>query len=457
MLVRLVCSLTLRVFGWLVLLTRGDASKDTEILVLGHEVAVLRRQVTRPETDRADRAVPAALSRLLPRHLRLHRIVTPATLLAWHRHLVTKKWTYPNTAGRPPVPDQIRALAEQPTRQNQRWGYPRIQGELLGLGHRAGAGTIRRILAAPGPAPRRASPAWRQFLTAQASGILACDFPHADTVTLRPLYVLVSWRSRPGPCTYRASPRTPPQPGPRSRPATCSRTSASARTSSSSSSATGTARSPPHPTPSSPGTARGSSRPPVRAPRANPHAERSAGTLRRECPDRTLILGQGHLRKILAEFARHYNDHRPHQSLQQEPPHRSGRAIDLSARTERRQVPGSLISEYRRAAQQSRKARPATITLMPLTVPVLDQALRSADMPQKPSRHCDVPAGTRNCVSPRGRTHLPLGATFIGLPSAADVALDRCIWASAWWQSISVRWGRPRSSRGRRSMRRGAR
>jgi putative transposase len=189
-----------RLLSWLMLLGRATSSKDIELLVLRHEVAVLRRTIPKPRLDWSDRALFAALIRRLPTSLRGHRLVTPATVLRRHRRLVTKKWTYPNRSGRPPIDQTIAGLTARLASENPTWGYQRIKGELLKLGHRVGASTIRRILKLrriPSAPLRSTATSWRRFLPAQASTTLAVDFLHLDcAVTLKRIYVLFALEVR---------------------------------------------------------------------------------------------------------------------------------------------------------------------------------------------------------------------------------------------------------------------
>jgi putative transposase len=185
-----------RLLGCLMVLARREVSKDAELLVLWHENAVLRRQIGRVRYQPADRLWLSALSRLIPRQRWAEVFtVTPATLLAWHRRLVTRKWDYTNRRrpGRPSTQAAIRKLVIRIATDNPAWGHRRVQGELVKLGHPVAASTVWQILHAAGidPAPRRTGPAWKQFLTAQARGVLAADFVHVDTVLLRRLYALI--------------------------------------------------------------------------------------------------------------------------------------------------------------------------------------------------------------------------------------------------------------------------
>ncbi len=347
----------LRVFGWIALLARSDRTKDAEILLLRHQLAVLQRNAGAPRLSWADRATLAALARLLPRHRlsQLRLIVSPRTLLRWHADLVRRRWAYPRrTPGRPRAAQAIRALVLEMARDNPGWGYRRIHGELTGLGPTVAPPAIWKILKGAGvnPAPRRAGQIWRAFLAGQAKTILAADFFHADTVFLRRLYVLffIEQDTRrvhlAGITAHPAGDWVIQQARNllmnlegqadglkfliRDRDAKFTAafdavfTSIGVQT----------------------------IKTPVQAPRANAIAERWIASARRECLDQMLITGERHLRLVLNEYTDHYNQHRPHRTLQQNPP--AGRpyppALGASVRVIRRDRLGGLIREYAQVA-----------------------------------------------------------------------------------------------------------
>jgi putative transposase len=352
--------------GCLMVLARRQASKDAELLVLRHENAVLRRQVARVRYQPGDRLWLAALSRLVPRS-RWGAVfaVTPATLLAWHRRLVARKWDYASRRGpgRPSTAAAIRKLVIRIAAENPTWGHRRVQGELVRLGHPIAASTVWQILHDAGidPAPRRAGPTWRQFLTAQARGILAVDFMHVDTVLLCRVYVLVviehgtrrahvaGITANPdGAWTAQAARNFLMDMGDRMADVKfLIRDRAGQFTSSFDAvfSAEGVRilASPPQ------------------APRANAICERIIGTLRREVLDRMLIVNEHHLRRVLTEYLLHYNTARPHRSLGQLAPAQAGcqppEPVNLADhRIRHKQVLGGLTREYYIAALPPRVA-----------------------------------------------------------------------------------------------------
>jgi len=341
----------------LALLARGDAAKDLEILVLRHQLAVLRRQSTRPKLGPGDRALLAAVSQVLPRSRWSCFLVTPDTLLRWHRRLVAGAWTYPHRqTGRPPLDQEVQQLIVRLARENPRWGYQRIQGELLHLGVRVSATVIRTTLRRHGldPAPRRAATTWRAFLRQQAAGIVACDFFTVDTVWLRRLYVLFfieldTRRVHLAGVTANPDGQWVTQQarnlllvlGEQGRQARFVLHDRDAKFSRSFDDVFRSDGAEVLLTP-------------VQAPRANAYAERWVRTVRAECLDWLLIVGRGHLQQILRTYVQHYNRHRPHRALLLQPPDPPAQLTilgkDDQGDVHRRDLLGGLLHEYRQAA-----------------------------------------------------------------------------------------------------------
>jgi putative transposase len=336
----------------------GQQDLAVEVVMLRHEVAVLRRQVARPALLPADRAVLAGLSRLLSAARRGRFFVKPETLLRWHRDLVRRKWTYPHRRpGRPAIPAGTVSLVLRLAKENPTWGYRRIQGELATMGVRLAPSSVWEILRRHGigPSPRRSGPTWSEFLQAQATTMLACDFFTVDTVLLKRLYVLffIELDTRriylSGVTSNPAGEWVAQQArnldfglAGRSRAAKFLIRDRDTKFTSSFDEVFRTEGIRVIKTP-------------VRSPRANAFAERFVGTVRRECTDRLLIFGRNHLEQVLAEYVAHYNDHRPHRSLDQQAPRTLGfvpASIDEPNPTllRRNAVLGGLIHEYRLVA-----------------------------------------------------------------------------------------------------------
>jgi putative transposase len=305
-------------FGLVVLVSRGDHAKDAELLVL-------RRHAGRVRYEPAGRAWFAALAPFIPRRRWAGVFaVTPATLLAWHRRLAARKYdtSTRRRPGRPKVVRSIARVAIRLARENPLWGYRRIHGELTKLGVTVAPSTVYEILRAAGidRAPRRSGPAWRQFLHAQAAGILAVDFLHVDTVLLKRLYVLVfiehgTRRTHPGGVTAHPTGAWTVQQA-RNLALTLGERFEGFRFLIRDRGPNFTASF------DAVFQAAGTTilRTAVHAPRMNATCERLVGTLRRELLDRMLILGEAHLRALLAEYQTHYNTARPHQGIDQRVP-----------------------------------------------------------------------------------------------------------------------------------------
>jgi putative transposase len=351
---RLVYLIFIRLLGALALLLRSDVSKEAEILVLRHQLAVLRRQVARPKPSWADRALITALARMLPTSRRVGLLVTPGTLLRWHADLVKRRWTYKRkTPGRPPTEPTIHALVLRLAAENPTWGYRRITGALAGLGRNVGAATVWRILHKAGidPAPRRSGPGWGEFLRAQASGILACDFFHADTITLARLYCFaaVEHASR---RVHVLGVTANPTAGWVAQQARNLILELGNRTAGFKFlirdrdakftaifdevfHAEGIRIVPTAP----------------QAPQMNAIMERWVGSVRRELLDRILIMNARHLRKVLAEYESHFNGYRPHRALNHASPLRAlPDPIDADINVIRRDRLCGLLHEYAQVA-----------------------------------------------------------------------------------------------------------
>jgi putative transposase len=338
--------------GALVRSRRGLHVKDIELLVLRHELEILRRQVARPKLGAADRALLAAFACHLPRSSCGVLLVTPRTLFRWHRALVRRKWRQPaGRRGRPPLSDEVRELVLRLARENPRWGHRRICGELAKLGFRVSPTSIRRLLAQAKlePAPRRSGPTWRAFLRSQAASIVACDFFTVETVLLRRYYVLffiahASRRVWLAGCTKNPSGDWVTQQA-RNLGLNFSeqrvRFLIRDRDSKYGGAFDEVFRS------------EGIRivRTPVRAPKANAIAERFVRTVRAECLDWLLILNRRHLERVLRIYVDHYNRERPHRTLKLQPP--EPQTLEPSpavGEIHRRDRLGGLIREYHRAA-----------------------------------------------------------------------------------------------------------
>ena len=324
---------------------RAQGDLAIEVVMLRHEVAVLRRQVARPALQPADRAVLAGLSRLLSRTRRGRFFVQPATLLAWHRDLVRRRWTHSHRrSGRPPLATGTVALVIRLARENPTWGYRRICGELATMGISVAPSSIWAIPKRRGidPAPRRSGPTWAEFLRAQAEGVIACDFFDVDTVLLRrfsvPFFIDHDTRRvhlagiTAGPVAGRVTQQARNLCFDLAERAIPARFLIRDRDTKLTSSFDAVFA------------AEGIRiiKTPITAPRANAIAERFVGTIRRECLDRFLILGHRHLETVVAEHMDHCNGHRPHRSLDQRFPLAVAEAIvPISCDSEKR-IDGSI-------------------------------------------------------------------------------------------------------------------